>query len=78
MDKDKKVVEGGLSLLAWVAVGFFGMWIVWVFMGGPARDEREHPGIFIKAPAPLDTGATYGQPGDTKKVQDKIYDTLGL
>jgi hypothetical protein len=77
MDKDKKVVEGGLSLLAWVAVGFFGMWIFWIFTGGPARYEREHPGIFIKAPAPLDSGTTYGAP-DSKKVQDSIYDKLGL
>lgn len=47
-------------------LGFIGIviiiWFLWLFTGGPARFEREHPGPFIKAPAPLDTGETYGTP----------------
>jgi len=36
------------------------IWFIWLFTGGPARYEKENPGPYIKAPAPLDTGETYG------------------
>ncbi|MBT3282909.1 hypothetical protein HON59_01550 [bacterium] len=41
-------------ILIIVALGF-----VWVFTGGPERARNQ--GVFIKPPAPLDSGGTYGE-----------------
>jgi hypothetical protein len=41
-------------ILVIVALGF-----VWVFTGGPERARNQ--GVFIKPPAPLDSGETYGK-----------------
>lgn len=36
-----------------------GLGVVWLFTGGPER-ERANPGAFLKPPAPLGSGETYG------------------
>ena len=37
------------------------MWFVWFFTGGPER-ANTNTGVFLKPPAPLDTGESYGRP----------------
>lgn len=37
------------------------LWLVWYFMGGPTK-YQEGQGPYLKPPAPLDTGETYGDP----------------
>ncbi|MEK7588662.1 MAG: hypothetical protein AAB438_02475 [Patescibacteria group bacterium] len=47
-----------------ILIGFIGIviaiWFLWFFTGGPQDFERQNPGPFLKAPAPLDTGESYG------------------
>lgn len=45
------------------------LWFVWYFTGGPERAKTWNSGVFVKPPAPLDTGESYGKPGD---LRDKI------
>ncbi len=49
MDKEIKTI-----LLIFAGIG-----LIWMFLGGPER-MADRGGIFIKAPAPLDSGKTYG------------------
>ncbi len=35
------------------------LWFIWVFSGGPERYDQES-GPYIKPPAPVGTGETYG------------------
>lgn len=55
-------VSGGGERTAMVEVliGLFLIWLIWVYSGGPARvEEAKKP--FLKPPAPLNTGAVYGE-----------------
>ena len=53
---------GGGTSIAEVVVGFIVIFLVlfglWYYTGGPQRTDTTHP--FQKAPAPLDTGESYG------------------
>ena len=49
--------------LKWILFILIGLWLVWFLTGGPSREEAKQ-GIFIKPPAPLDSGETYGKPSD--------------
>ncbi len=60
--------------LKWLAFVIVGIWIVWVLTGGPSRYEATH-GIFLKPPAPLSTGETYG---NIPEIKLKIPDTLNV
>ena len=50
---------GAKGDLIFVILVVFAIGIVWVFTGGPER-ARLNPGIFLKPPAPLGSGETYG------------------
>ena len=54
---EEKNSNGGLGGIIWILVGFG---LIWLFLGGPGR-MAEKRGIFIKPPAPIDTGETYGE-----------------
>ncbi len=71
MDKDK---PDALSDLKWLIAVIILIWVVWAFTGGPSRYEATH-GVFLKPPAPLSTGETYGQ---LPKIDLKIPDTLNV
>lgn len=43
----------------WIAAIMILLWVVWFFTGGPARQSSQG-GPYIKPPAPLDSGETYG------------------
>ena len=49
-----------------VLFGFIGviivMFVIWYYTGGPERAKVADP--FLKAPAPIDTGETYGPNGN--------------
>ncbi|MEK7614668.1 MAG: hypothetical protein AAB428_03315 [Patescibacteria group bacterium] len=62
------------SDLKWLAAIVVIIWVVWAFTGGPSRYEATQ-GIFLKPPAPLSTGETYGQ---LPKIDLKIPDTLNV
>lgn len=53
MDDAVKFLFSFLALMA-------GMFMLWVYTGGPERFERENQGAFIKSPAPLSTGESFG------------------
>lgn len=55
---DKPEPSGGLSHLTWFFIIMTGLWFLWFLTGGPERAERER--AFLKPPAPIDTGETYG------------------
>lgn len=42
----------------WMLLIIAGVFVIWVATGGPARLDMQ--GIFLKPPAPLSTGETYG------------------
>jgi len=46
--------------LWWLVFIIVVLWFVWFFTGGP-QSERAQGGPFLKPPAPLDTGETYGE-----------------
>lgn len=48
-----------LDDVKWIAAIMILLWFVWFFTGGPARQSSQG-GLFIKPPAPLDSGETYG------------------
>ena len=50
-------MDEGIKGIIWVLVG---IGLIWLFLGGPGR-MTERMGIFIKPPAPLNTGETYGK-----------------
>jgi len=52
--------------LQWIVYIIIILWIVWFFTGGP-ESERAQGGPFLKPPAPLDTGETYGELPSLKK-----------
>ena len=52
--------------LQWLVFVIIILWIVWFFTGGP-QSERAQGGPFLKPPAPLDTGETYGELPSLKK-----------
>ena len=51
---------GAKSDLIFVILVIIALGFVWVFTGGPGR-ARLNKGIFLKPPAPLDSGKTYGK-----------------
>ncbi len=51
--------EAGGFLLGFIAL-MIAMFCVWLYIGGPAKYEREHPGAYLTSPAPLDTGESFG------------------
>jgi len=53
------VSEGIAFLLGFIALMLL-MFVVWVYQGGPARYEREHPGAYVTSPAPLGTEESFG------------------
>jgi len=46
--------------LKWFIFIIIALWVVWFFTGGP-ESERARGGLFLRPPAPLDTGETYGE-----------------
>ena len=46
--------------LKWLVVIIIGLWLVWFLTGGPTG-EKAVGGSFLKPPAPLNTGTTYGE-----------------
>ena len=48
-----------LDDVKWIIGIMILLWFVWFFTGGPAR-QTSQVGPFIKPPAPLDSGETYG------------------
>ncbi|OGZ04257.1 MAG: hypothetical protein A2648_00445 [Candidatus Lloydbacteria bacterium RIFCSPHIGHO2_01_FULL_41_20] len=50
--------------LLWFLVIMTGLWLLWYSTGGPERARTTNTGVFIKKVAPLDTGESYGHPGD--------------
>ncbi len=61
-----------LSDLKWLIVIIVIIWFVWFFTGGPNRDRSQY-GLFIKPPAPLDTGEAYGGLPNSKNKSQKIF-----
>lgn len=55
--------------LQWLVFVIIILWIVWFFTGGP-QSERAQGGPFLKPPAPLDTGETYGELPSLKKPSE--------
>ncbi len=55
--------------LQWLIYVIIILWIVWFFTGGP-ESERAQGGPFLKPPAPLDTGETYGELPSLKKTPE--------
>ena len=53
--------------LLWLVLAIVVLWIVWFFTGGP-ESERAQGGLFLKPPAPLDSGETYGELPSLKKT----------
>lgn len=51
---------GAKSDLIFVILIIIALGFVWVFTGGPER-TRNNQGLFLKPPAPLDSGETYGK-----------------
>jgi hypothetical protein len=51
---------GAKGDFTWVILIFIALGFVWVFTGGVER-ARKNPGAFLKPPAPLDSGETYGK-----------------
>jgi len=60
-----------LTDLKWLIFVIIIIWFVWFFTGGPERERSQH-GLFLKPPAPLDTGETYGELPDLKN--EKLFD----
>ncbi len=63
-----------LTDLKWLIFVIIIIWFVWFFTGGSGR-ERAKSGVFLKPPAPLDTGETYGKLPDLnlKNNKQKIF-----
>jgi len=55
--------------LKWLIFIIIALWIVWFFTGGP-KSEYASGGLFLKPPAPLDTGETYGELPKIKNRQE--------
>lgn len=51
-----------IGFLKWLFWFFVILWFIWFFTGGPERYEARQ-GPFLKPPAPLDTGESYGPDG---------------
>jgi len=62
-----------LTDLKWLIFVIIIIWFVWFFTGGPERERSQH-GLFLKPPAPLDTGETYGELPDLKNGEQKLFD----
>jgi len=54
--------SNGAGLLAWFLAIMTVLWFVWFFTDGPERARTTNTGVFLKPPAPLDTGESYGSP----------------
>jgi len=48
--------------LPWFLTMLAVLWLLWFFTGGPER--AKNAGVFLKPPAPLDSGEDYGTPSD--------------
>lgn len=51
-----------VDILKWFLAGFFGLFLLWVFMGGPQRVE-ERGGVSPVISAPGSIGAPSSAPG---------------
>ena len=49
---------GPVNDLKMLIMILIGLWALWYFTGGPASETINDP--YIKMPAPVDTGETYG------------------
>lgn len=56
----QKNKQGGFGV-GWFILFIIVMWFIWFYGGGPQR-YNDYEGPYIKPPAPVSTGETYGPP----------------